>query len=304
MNIKSIVRRNVEFHSCGIVCRGWLYTPSENAIKCPTIVMAHGMSGTKEIYLDKYAELFSQNGFAVLVFDYRYLGESDGEPRNRMYPEDQVEDYRNAISYVSTLKEVDSKRLGIWGSSFGGGHCLRVAAIDKRVKCVVAQVPFVYGWATATRALRPDILKETIQNLIKYREARYQGAPVQYLPITAPKGEPCLIPTQAAYEFFTESGKLSKTWRNQITLESVEKNFEYEPGSTIDRISPIPLRMIVAETDEDTPTDLTLNAFERALEPKSLVLIPGGHFDAYTKFFEESSKPALEWFHQHLMKKE
>jgi fermentation-respiration switch protein FrsA (DUF1100 family) len=124
------------------------------------------------------------------------------------------------------------------------------------------------------------------------------------LPITAPKGEPCLIPTQAAYEFFTESGKLSKTWRNQITLESVEKNFEYEPGSTIDRISPIPLRMIVAETDEDTPTDLTLKAFERALEPKSLVLIPGGHFDAYTKFFEESSKPALEWFQQHLMKKE
>lgn len=167
----------------------------------------------------------------------------------------------------------------------------------------MAQVPFVFGWATATRALRPDILNETIQNLIKYREARYQGAPVQYLPITAPKGEPCLIPTQA-YEFFTESGKLSKTWRNQITLESVEKNFEYEPGSTIDRISPIPLRMIVAETDEDTPTDLTLKAFELALEPKSLVLIPGGHFDAYTKFFEESSKPALEWFQQHLMKKE
>lgn len=75
--------------------------------------MAHGMSGTKEIYLDKYAESFSQNGFAVLVFDYRYLGESDGEPRNRMYPEDQVEDYRNAISYVSTLREVDSKRIGI-----------------------------------------------------------------------------------------------------------------------------------------------------------------------------------------------
>ena len=76
---------------------------------------------------------------------------------------------------------------------------------------------------------------------------------------------------------------------------------EYEPGAHIERISPTPLLMIVARNDVITPTDLALSAYNRALEPKQLVLLPGGHFDAYTASFEYAAIPARNWFVQHLL---
>ncbi|OPY56623.1 MAG: Alpha/beta hydrolase family protein [Pelotomaculum sp. PtaU1.Bin035] len=295
------MRKNIEFSSVGLKCRGWLYTPEENAAARPTIVMAHGISLSKEMGLEQYAEKFCREGFAVLVFDYRYLGESDGEPRGRIIPEEQVEDYRNAISYARTLKEVDPDHIGIWGTSYSGGHCLQVAAFDKRVKCVVSQVPVVDCWEIAKRFLRTDILRATFQQLIQYRESRYNGGPEAYLPVVGPPGEPCFLASAASYEFFTDAASKVSNWKNQMTLESMEKFLEYVPGRVIDRISPTPLRMIVARQDEEAQTDLALKAYEKALEPKSVIIIAGGHFDAYTNCFDQSSKAAIEWFKEHLL---
>jgi len=100
--------------------------------------MAHGFSCTKEMFLDKYAEVFVKDGFAVLVYDNRNFGDSDGQPRLEVDPYSQIRDYWHAITYVSSLPQVDSSRIGIWGTSYTGGHVLQVAAIDKRVKCVVS----------------------------------------------------------------------------------------------------------------------------------------------------------------------
>jgi hypothetical protein len=88
---------------------------------------------------------------ACLVFDYRYLRASDGEPRGQIFPWEQIEDHRNAITYASELPEVDAERLGIWGTSYSGGHVLCVGALDRRVKCVASQVPPIDGWRDLTR---------------------------------------------------------------------------------------------------------------------------------------------------------
>ena len=93
------------------------------------------------------------------------------------------------------------------------------------------------------------------------------------------------------------------SWKNEQTLRSLELALEYKPAAGIQLISPTPLMMIVAESDVLTPTDLAIEAYSRAMEPKKLVLIPGGHFDAYTAGFEKSAAPALEWFQQHLAKR-
>jgi fermentation-respiration switch protein FrsA (DUF1100 family) len=83
--------------------------------------MAHGFSAVKEMYLDKFAEVFAEAGLGALVFDNRNFGASGGEPRQEIDPWEQVRDYRDAITFVETLPETDADRIGIWGSSYSGG---------------------------------------------------------------------------------------------------------------------------------------------------------------------------------------
>ena len=110
------------------------------------------------------------------------------------------------------------------------------------------------------------------------------------------------LPTPDSYQWFTETHELrAPSWRNEVTLRTVEMLTEYEPGAWIHRIAPTPLLMLVARNDVLTPTELAIGAFQNAREPKKLVVLPGGHFDAYVNGFEESSGPATDWFVQHLV---
>jgi len=153
-----MTRRDIVFDAEGVILRGWFY-PAEGAGRsAPAVVMAHGFSAVKEMYLDSFAEVFAAAGLSVLVFDNRNFGASDGEPRQEIDPWAQVRDYRHAITYASTLAEVDAARIGIWGSSYSGGHVLVVAAVDRRVKAVVSQVPLVSGHDNLRALVRADFI--------------------------------------------------------------------------------------------------------------------------------------------------
>src|SRR5260370_15211566 len=138
-----MARRDIEFNAEGVILRGWFYAAEPSP--APAVVMAHGFSAVKEMYLDRFAEVFHGAGLNVLVFDNRNFGASDGEPRQEIDPWAQVRDYRHAITYASTLPEVDAARIGIWGSSYSRGHVLVVSAFDRRVQAVVSQVPLLSG---------------------------------------------------------------------------------------------------------------------------------------------------------------
>ncbi len=114
------MRQDVTFPSEGLNCAGWLYLPDdlEGDEKRPAIVMAHGFSAVNENYLANFAEKFEEAGFVVLVFDYRFFGDSEGEPRGHLIPAEQHKDYKNAITWISQRSEVDPDRIGIWGSSY------------------------------------------------------------------------------------------------------------------------------------------------------------------------------------------
>ncbi|OGK87839.1 MAG: hypothetical protein A2X52_13370 [Candidatus Rokubacteria bacterium GWC2_70_16] len=116
------MRRDVTFVSGGLRCSGWLYTPDSIAegLRPPAVVMAHGFSAVKEQGLDRFAERFAAAGLVTLVFDYRYFGASEGMPRGRLFPADQIEDYRNAITWLSEQPEVGAARIGLWGTSYRG----------------------------------------------------------------------------------------------------------------------------------------------------------------------------------------
>lgn len=270
--------------------------------------MAHGWGAVKEMYLDLYAQAFCDAGLAVLVYDHRNFGASDGEPRQEMDPVLQIRDYQNAITYAGSLDGIDAQRIGIWGTSYSGGHVLVVAATDRRVKCVVSQCPTISGWRNTLRRFSGDTLYEHQDRLAADRLARLRGEPPAMAPI-----QPGLEPlgdgtTDDIHECGNDGllwfGHMRRDrlarWRNEITLRSVELYSAYEPGSYIARIAPTPLLILTGDRDTRTPTDEILAAYEDAREPKQLVLVSGGHYDLYGIHRQRCIDSAIDWYTRHL----
>ena len=282
------------FASDGIALRGVLYR-DDKAAASPAIVMAHGFSAVAA-QLEGQARAFAESGFAAFVFDHPGFGLSEGFPRQEVDPVRQMRAYRNAVSHVRALPQVQPDRVGLWGSSMSGGHVIQVGALDSRVGCVVAQAPFISGWDLM--AGRPDGAVIG-QMLIADREARALGASPAMIPVVSADGGPCALPGADAYEYFTRTG--GPSWRNEVMLSSFEFVWAHEPGSYSPRLAPRPLMLIVAGDDIITPTAHALAAFERAGDPKRLVRIRGGHFAVYDgEGFTMAVSAAMEWFRMHL----
>jgi uncharacterized protein len=297
-----MARRDAEFDAEGVTLRGWFYAGEGASGPAPTVVMAHGFSAVKEMYLDSFAEVFASAGLNALVFDNRGFGASDGQPRQEIDPWAQVRDYRHAITYASTLAEVDDSRIGVWGSSYSGGHVLVVGAIDRRVRAVVSQVPLVSGSANLRELVRADFRAGFREMFDADRLARFRGDPPAMVPVVAEDPlAPSALPTPDSWTWFTETAKTrAPAWQNEVTLRTVEMLGEYEPGTYLPRISPTPLLMVVARADHLTPAHLAIDAYEQARQPKELVILPGGHFDAYVAGFDQASAVARDWFVRHL----
>jgi uncharacterized protein len=297
-----MTRRDIAFDAEGVTLRGWFYAAEGTGTPGAAVVMAHGFSAVKEMYLDSFAEVFAAAGLNVLVFDNRCSGASDGEPRQEIDPWAQVRDYRHAITYAGTLAEVDPARIGIWGSSYSAGHVLVVAAIDRRVQAVVCQVPLVSGHANLRALVRADFIAGFRAQFDADRLARFRGEPPAMVPVVDKDPlAPSALPTPDSWEWFTQTAdSRAPAWRNEVTLRSVEMFTEYEPGTYLPYISPTPFLLLVAEGDHLVPSELAIAAFDTAHQPKELVILPGGHFDAYTKGFDASSGHARNWFTRHL----
>ncbi|PJE37540.1 acetylxylan esterase [Pseudooceanicola lipolyticus] len=287
----------------GTTLAGWFFAAAGADGPAPTVIMCHGFSATKEMHLDGFAKTFQAAGMNVIVYDNRNLGDSGGTPRGEIDPEQQIRDFRDAITYAQGRADVDPNRIGAWGSSYSGGHVLVVAARDRRVKCVVSQVPLVQGLENARRLVRSDLWAGLREGFVADRQARLRGeAPLTMPVIGETFGDPCALPTEDSHRFFSDLPEEKRgRWQNEITLRSMELFTEYEPGDAIARIAPTPLMIVVGRDDHLTPADMTLAAYERALEPKKLLVLECGHFEAYTDGPFEISAPAqCEWFQTHL----
>lgn len=292
------MRKEIEFKSQGIRCSAFLYLPGEAqpGQRHPVIVMGHGFSGVKEM-LEPHANYFCGRGFAVVAFDYRFLGASAGEPRSQILPAEQIEDYRNAITFASLLPEVDAQRIGIWGTSMSGGHVICVGALDRRVKCVACQVPLIEGMALVPPEFREAMLSEVAADRLQ----RYHTGAVNTMPIVAEDARSCFFQDPDSYKILMTVKKVvAPSWENQVTMESIEKTLEYAPGLYLPRVAPTPFLMIVAEKDTLTPHDVAVSAFANAAEPKKLEILPCGHFEAYTVGFDQAAGAAADWFQRYL----
>ena len=296
------MRRDVEFKvEDGTILRGYFHSSQDSA--APVIVMAHNFSGVKE-QIDPYAAYFADGGFSVLVHDHRGFGGSDGTPRLELDASRQMADWRDAISFALAQPEVDkTSGVGIWGSSFAGGLAMVVAAHDSRVRCVVSQIPHVSGHRNGREMFNVAQRVRLNERFAADRVARFSGAEPGRIPVFfVDPDELCALPPAMSHRYIESALAQTPSWRNEVTLRSLQNSLEFEPAGWVRYISPKPFLMIVAANDTCTFPNLQLDVFGESKEPKRLVIHPGGHFDTYTDHFALTSGAALDWFKEHLSK--
>ena len=296
-------RSDVEFQSQGVTCRAWLYVPDASATTrpAPCIVMAHGLGGTRDAGLEPYAECFVDAGFFVLLFDYRHLGASEGEPRQLISISRQLEDWTSAIEFARRVEGVDPRRIALWGSSFSGGHVLVVAAKDRQIAAVSAQCPMMDGaasvWMVGQYAGPGAILRLGRAALIDAQRSLVGKGPY-YVPLVAPPGR---IAAMASHDAYTGFGAIvPPEWRNEVAARLFLTMPFYRPVRYARSVG-CPALIIVCMEDSVASSRAAVDAAARMGEQARLVKLPIGHFDVYTgEWFQRSSQEQVSFFSAHL----
>ena len=166
-------RQAIFFYSEGVKLHGDLFLPDKISTDDPRagIVLCHGYTGVKDLYLPDNAEWLRQAGYAVLTFDYKGWGESEGA-RSRLAPFSRVADTHAALDFLAAQETVSESRLGLYGTSYGGATVIWAAAMDERVSCTVSVVGVSQGkiWMRSVR--RPDEWFELLERSSKDRIKR------------------------------------------------------------------------------------------------------------------------------------
>lgn len=295
---EGVTRRESTYYSDDVPCYAKIFFPKgfSTSGKTPGIVLGQGWAGT-HFSIEKYGARLAERGFVAMVIDYRGWGYSDGFvtlkdrapdnddnvritrkktdvviKRTRLIPLKQVEDVRNAISYLQGEPGVDPDRIGLWASSSAGGNSIVVAAQDARVKAIVMQVPAISGRRSpkGPYELRGRMLEDAI-----LRARTGQGAEM-------------------------EAGFSP---RRMVDLESSQAAAEYRPFRYLKQVGPRPVLFIVAEHEQLFSNEDNAYAASKILEgPTKVLEIPDiTHFDIFVgEPFNMSANAAADWFRKYL----
>ncbi len=267
-----MTKKAITFYSEGFRLVGDVFYPDglQQSDTRAGIVLCHGYTGVKDLYLPDNARVLTEAGYVVLTFDYKGWGDSEG-PRSRLAPYSRVADVQAALTYLGSLPEVDPARLGIYGTSYGGATVVWTAAIDPRVKCVVSVVGIGNGTRWMRSVRRPDEFHDLLARADQDRLRQ------------------------------TVEGKSEFVKREEILLPD-RQSAELNPEWVVDRIAPRPVLFITTDDDRLVPPEESVALHARAGEPKKLVILKGyGHYEVYLQpAFSEVMRETTAWFQQHL----
>ena len=306
---KMVDVKTVQFHSEGVTCEGDLYLPAghgDGRLR-PALVIGHGFTVARTSLVEE-GRLFAEAGFICLAIDYRHFGTSGGEPRGRLWPLQETEDFKSAIDWIEQLEGVDPGRIGIWGTSFGGGVVTHVAAYDLRVRACVAQAPILDGDAWLRSLNRESDYLAVRLHLTEARRARAQGGgdPLHSMTEPSPDGfnplpaDPAMIAD--VMDWYGKTGDMLMHSAPHITLESFERLGEFDATYTARKIAPRAYCIVqLSGHDVYHPNQPIQEAFKAAGEPKRMVTLHMDQLDCYKPGQREQTiGAAIDFFNAHL----
>ena len=292
------MRKPVTFYSEGVKLVGDLFTPDDlgaGEVRAG-IVLCHGYTGVKDLYLPDNARVLNRRGYVVLTFDYKGWGESEG-PRTRLAPMSRVADVHAALTFLGLQPEVDAARLGIYGTSYGGATVTWVGAVDERVKCIVSVVGIGNGrrWMRSVR--RPDEWHDLLARAAADREKRVLDGESEWV-----ERSEVLLPDRQSAELAAAARKNVPGAIDTLPLEYVDETLAFHPEWVVDKIAPRPILFITTDDDRLVPPEESQALYDRAGEPKKLVVLQGyGHYEVYAEpAFTEVMDETVAWFEKHL----
>jgi fermentation-respiration switch protein FrsA (DUF1100 family) len=277
----SVAREDVTFNNREMKVAGHLYTP-KNKIegkKYPAIVVGHPFNGVKEQTSGLHAAMLAELGYITLAYDATHYGESGGEPRQEEVVSDRVEDYSAALDFLTTLNEVDNKKIGILGVCAGGGYAMSAAQQEARFKAIATVSMFDMGRAHREGPFGTP--EEILKMVGEQRTKEANGADtllVAPIPMDIDENTPPLIQDFIGY-YRSSRGKHPRNLM-LYTMKSMARLMNFYPFDHIDTISPRPILFIIGENAQSR--FFTDDAYSKAIEPKELFIVPGaGHVDLY-----------------------
>jgi fermentation-respiration switch protein FrsA (DUF1100 family) len=292
------VRKPIHFYSEGVRLVGDLFVPDDLTPSPPRagIVLCHGYTGVKDLYLPDNARVLNEAGYVVMTFDYKGWGDSEGS-KSRLAPYSRVADVQAALTFLGAQPEVDAGRLGIYGTSYGGATVVWTGAVDPRVRCVVSVVGIGHGarWMRSVR--RPDEFHDLLARSDQDRVRRAREGTSEFV-----KREEILLPDRQSAELAAAARRRNPAAVGTIPLEYVAETLEFHPEWVVDKIAPRPVLFITTDDDRLVPPEESLQLYARAGEPKKLVVLKGyGHYEVYADpAFSEVMKATVAWFRQYL----
>jgi len=277
----------------GISIAAHLYLPKniDKSKKYAAILVGTPYGGVKEQGAGIYAMTMAERGFVAMAFDESYSGESGGFPRDLASPEIFVEDFSAGVDYLGTRDFVDREKIGVIGICGSGGFSLTAAQVDHRIKAVATASMYdisayirdgLGNYMTAEQ--RNQMLVQLGEQRWKDFENGIQAMPQFGWPQQPAEAVPEGLPAVFA-EFFEYYG-MKRGWHPNtlanFTLTSSMACTNFPLLSYIEDISPRPILFIMGENAHSRY--FIEEAFERAAEPKELVIIPDArHIDLYDR---------------------
>ncbi len=281
----------VSFFSEGARLSGFLHRPGAAGDRLPFIVQGPGWLGLADAKLYvPYHQAFTDAGFAVLIFDYRGFGDSEGD-RGTISPTWQLADWRNAIAYMRGRSDIDARRGGIFGSGgTGGGNAVLVAAAEPEMRASISQVPVADGsdWLRRMRAGADEWerFRASVEADRRQRATTGQGTVVH------PR-EGIMIES-AERKASTVKADVDSRIPTAVPLSSAQGILDYRPIDAAERVHG--LLVIAVEDDPVTPTAHAEMLFEMSAAPKKMVIQRGTtHYAAYKQYAGEVIPMMVEW---------
>ncbi len=283
-------RLDVDFYSKGTRCSAWFYLP-ETDKKCPVIVMAHGLGGTRELRLYEYAERFAAAGYACFMFDYRNYGASDGDKRQLVNVRMQLEDWNAAIEYAKRDSRVDGKSLLIFGTSFSGGHAVWLSAHRRDIKGAVAQCPYTDTFATMKIVSGKYIIKKA-PYVIADVLSSFKGYNPVMLKLSTFTGENAFM---EADEDTTNRFVGDAEYVNEAPARTLLEFVKYSPGSFFYRVKN-PIYVAACTRDILAPADRTIQLAKQS-RGATCKTYDCGHFEIYIQpMFETAINDYINFY--------
>ncbi len=294
----NVVREDSDFFSESERCAAWLYRPKKSSGgRVPVVVMAHGFAGERDFCLPAYAIGFADRGIAVLLFDYRHFGDSEGEPRNMVDHRRQHRDWLAAIAHAKTIEGLDGERIGLWGTSFSGGHVVAVAAEERSVRAIVSQVPML----DVPRALRIDAnyFFAALWHVTRDCLRAILGRPPHYIRTVAPPSQFAALNREGCDEGYRRMVPAGKKWSNECTARSLLSSAFFRPNRKA-RLVKCPALFVIAEHDQVIRTSV-IEQVASKMPGAEIIRYPVDHFGVYHgKVFEEVRRLQADFFARHL----